>query len=71
MDDSERKGIIVQLEEYQVLLKVDKESGVYSQGLYNGIELAIALMEERRAFYIGKNGEHSAKDMKDYPEYFL
>jgi len=43
----------------------------YSWGICNGIEIALALVEDRPVFYIDKEKQHNKKDLKEYPEYFL
>lgn len=43
----------------------------YSRGIHNGLELALAYIEERPTFFRDANKKHDPEDMKRYPEYFL
>lgn len=40
-------------------------------GMYNGIETALALLENRPAFHINCKREHRKEDMQRHPEHFL
>lgn len=40
-------------------------------GMYNGIETALALLENRPAFHINCKREHRKEDIARHPEYFL
>lgn len=43
----------------------------YSRGFFNGLELALSLIEERPAFYVNKEKQFCKEDLENYPEYFL
>ena len=43
----------------------------YEWGFYNGVEIALSMLEGRPAFYIDKEGKHNPQDVANYPEYFL
>lgn len=43
----------------------------YEWGFYNGVEIALALMENRPAFYLDKEGKYNPHDIEKYPEHFL
>jgi hypothetical protein len=62
------------LKKYKDLLNSkDKESfeNDYNHGFYNGLELALSLLEERPVFYKNLNKQFRKEDMLKYPEYFL
>jgi hypothetical protein len=46
-------------------------NGDYEWGFYNGIEIALSFIENRPAFYLGKDGKYNKYDIKRYPEYFV
>lgn len=43
----------------------------YEWGFYNGVEIALSMIEDRPAFYLDKAGKYNKYDMESYPEYFL
>lgn len=43
----------------------------YSWGVCNGIEIALALLEERPHFLIDKYKQYNSLDKERFPEYFL
>lgn len=43
----------------------------YEWGFYNGVEIALSMIEDRPAFYLDKSGKYNKYDMENYPEYFL
>lgn len=43
----------------------------HDQGMYNGLELAVSLMESRPAFYKDTEGKNRPEDVENHPEYFL
>lgn len=49
----------------------DKFSSEYSQGVWNGLELVCAYMENRPAFHKDINKKHLKQDLSSFPEYFV
>lgn len=43
----------------------------YAWGFCNGLEAAIALLEQRPPFYLDKNSNYDKIDQEKYPEYFI
>ena len=42
----------------------------HDQGMYNGLELAASLMEDRPAFYKDEDGRNRSEDIENHPEDF-
>lgn len=40
-------------------------------GMYNGVETALAILENRPAFHINCQRKHRKEDVERHPEYFL
>lgn len=61
------------VKDYQALYKYGDKSPLhdYEWGMYNGLEIVLALLEDRPAFYIDQDRKHNSYDLKHYPEYFL
>lgn len=72
MDTDELVDVI---ETYKRMVVVDyeeqEELSDYGHGLHNGLEMALALIENRPAFHIKKNMQYHKHDLESYPEYFL
>lgn len=43
----------------------------YDRGSYNGLEIALALIEGRPAFLLSSDNKLRSSDIEKYPEYFL
>ena len=43
----------------------------HAQGFYNGMEAALAIVEDRPAFFKNKDKSYCDYDLKKYPEYFV
>tara|TARA_B110000908_G_scaffold166475_1_gene217681 strand:- start:801 stop:1010 length:210 start_codon:yes stop_codon:yes gene_type:complete len=43
----------------------------YDRGLYNGLEIAQALIERRPSFLLNKDNTFDKIDVEAYPEFFL
>jgi hypothetical protein len=43
----------------------------HALGTHNGMEIALALMENRPVFYIDKNKQYNQQDIDMHPDYFL
>lgn len=65
------EDVLDKLVRYKDHLLCDGKFDTYDQGLVNGLEIALAMIEERPAFFVDINKKHSDNDIKSYPEYFL
>jgi len=43
----------------------------HAHGFYNGIEAALAIVEDRPAFFVKDDKMHNPFDVKRYPEHFV
>lgn len=43
----------------------------YDRGLYNGLEIVLAMVEKRPSFLINKDNEFNKSDIAEFPEFFL
>ncbi len=65
--------IIKDTKTYQksLLIKNNNNLSDYDRGVYNGLEMSLALFEKRPAFLLNRLNKFNQSDMDAYPEYFL
>ena len=68
-----KKDVIEMINYYKDVYLDDPSSfeDDYAWGLCNGLEIALAILEERPAFYIDKYKRYDKYDIENNPEYFL
>lgn len=64
--------IIEALNKYkQSITSSERSITEYDRGSYNGLEIALALVESRPAFLLDSNNKLNSSDIEKYPEYFF
>lgn len=71
MNIKELATVLKRYEELMLNNNSDTFSDDYTHGVYNGIEIVLALLEDRPAFYRSKDKQPQKYDVEKYPEHFL
>lgn len=50
---------------------IDGKLCEYNQGMLNGLEVALAYLEDRPVFFIDQDSKYDPYDLERFPEYFL
>jgi hypothetical protein len=71
IDDAEEALKILSAIKYAFTLNPEPFNDDFDHGYYNGLEVAIAAMENRPPLYLTKDKKYHENDKAMYPEYFI